>query len=646
VSQQRSTAGAGLSALPANVPAVGEIVAGKFRVERLLGAGGMGVVVAARHTTLRQEVAIKFLTNGARIAGAAERFVLEAQAAIRIQSEHVARVFDVGTTDAGTPYIVMELLSGADLGHELDRVGRFSVADAVAYVLQACEAIAEAHAIGIVHRDLKPSNLFATQRPDGSTLVKVLDFGIAKATPLDGGPAITASGAAIGSPQYMSPEQLRDSKKVDPRSDIWSLGVTLHELVAGEPPFRGETAGAVWAAIAADAPTRLRDARADAPAELEAVILSCLEKKPALRLPDVGALARALEPFAEGAARLSCERIIRIIERSAACAPTGAPRVSALAETISFSQGGASPPASAPARPATAMTWTARSAADQSTKLCEGADGTRLAYATLGEGPPIVKAANWLSHLEIDWQGPMWKHWLGALSRERCLIRYDARGNGLSDRDPATISFGDFVSDLEAVFDAAGVERAPLIGISQGAAVATAYASRHPERVTALVLIGGCARGWRVKRHAALSENFEATMVLMRKGWGGNNAAFRQIFTTTFFPGASQEVADWFNELQRQTTSGETAAKILSALGDVDVRDDLPRVKAPTIVFHSRGDAVVPMKDGIELATGIAGARFVPLESSNHMLLPEEPAWAHFVDELERFLGEASPAAT
>ncbi len=280
--------------------------------------------------------------------------------------------------------------------------------------------------------------------------------------------------------------------------------------------------------------------------------------------------------------------------------------------------------------------------AAQRTYFCKAADGTRLAYARLGEGPPIVKAANWLSHLELDWKGELNRRWLELLGRGRCLVRYDARGNGLSDWSPPSLTFESFVSDLATVFDAAGVERAPVVGLSQGAAVAAAYAARHPERVSGLLLIGGCARGWRVKQHARLTEQVEAMMVLMRTGWGGRNASFRQMFTSRFFPEASPELAEWWNELQRQTTTPENAANLLSALGDVDVRDELPRVKAPTLVLHSREDAVVPMKDGIELASGIPGARFVPLESGNHVFVPGEPAWQRFVSEVEGFLAQES----
>lgn len=282
----------------------------------------------------------------------------------------------------------------------------------------------------------------------------------------------------------------------------------------------------------------------------------------------------------------------------------------------------------------------ATTSATQQTYFCKAADGARLAFAKLGSGPPIVKAANWLSHLELDWQGNVWRSWLELFSRRRRFVRYDARGNGLSDWNPPALAFESFVSDLATIFDAAGVERAPVIGMSQGAAVAAAYAARHPDRVSALVLIGGCVRGWRVKGHAELARQFEALMVLMRKGWGGRNAAFRQIFTTRFFPEATRELADEFNELQRLTTTPDNAADLLSSLGDIDIRSELPRVTAPTLILHSRDDAVVPMKDGVELASGIAGARFVPLDSRNHVVLPGEPAWHRLVAEFEGFLAQ------
>jgi pimeloyl-ACP methyl ester carboxylesterase/DNA-binding winged helix-turn-helix (wHTH) protein len=279
-------------------------------------------------------------------------------------------------------------------------------------------------------------------------------------------------------------------------------------------------------------------------------------------------------------------------------------------------------------------------APSQRIHFCAARDGARLAYARLGAGAPLVKVANWFSHLELDWASPIWKHWLARLGRDHELIRYDARGNGLSDWQPPSISFSAFVSDLGAVIDAAGVQRAPLLGISQGAAAAVAYTAQNPERVSALILIGGCARGWRVKNHPKLTERIEALMTLMRQGWDAEHSAFRHIFTSTFFPGGTREQMDWFDELQRQTTSSDNAAAILSALGEVDVREQLAHIRVPTLVVHARGDRVVPMKDGLELATGIAGARFVALDTGNHLLLEAEPAWQRFERELDGFLRE------
>jgi serine/threonine protein kinase len=297
--------------------AVGEVLAGKYRVERVLGQGGMGVVVAATHLQLGQEVALKFLLPSAcQIPEAVARFLREARAAVQIHSEHVARVIDVGTLENGAPFMVMEFLRGADLGGVLRARGPLPIIEAVDYVVQACEAIAEAHALGIVHRDLKPANLFLTHRVDGSPLVKVLDFGISKALrdPLGGGSAsLTATTAIMGSPQYMSPEQIRSSKDVDVRTDVWSLGIILHELLAGSSAFVSNTVPALLAMIVADPPTPIRQQRADVPPELEAVILRCLEKDRTRRFGSVAQLARSLAPFAPKGSRLHIDRISRIL---------------------------------------------------------------------------------------------------------------------------------------------------------------------------------------------------------------------------------------------------------------------------------------------------------------------------------------------
>jgi serine/threonine-protein kinase len=295
--------------LPENAPKPGDVLAGKSRVESVLGLGGMGIVLLVRHIDLGQQMAIKLMMPGViHDDQAAARFVREARAAAAIQSEHVVRIFDVGTLDSGLPYMVMELLRGEDLSQVLTRESQLPLEIAVDYVLQASHAIAEAHARGIVHRDLKPSNLFVTTRSDGSPLVKVLDFGISKAlNPEVDAPSsanLTATSAIMGSPLYMSPEQVRNAKQVDARTDIWALGVILHELLTGAPAFSADTLPGICAAITADDPPPLCTLREDAPAELEAVLIKCLEKNVAKRYQTTKDLMAALRPFASVSGRV------------------------------------------------------------------------------------------------------------------------------------------------------------------------------------------------------------------------------------------------------------------------------------------------------------------------------------------------------
>lgn len=296
--------------------APGTVVAGKFRIERVLGEGGMGIVFSAHHLHLGRLVAIKLLKPEALAhAAIVARFANEARSASRIQSEHVARVLDVGALDSGEPYMVMEYLEGADLAKLVKQRGPLAIDEAVDHLLQACEALAEAHVAGIVHRDLKPANLYLTRRADGSNCVKVLDFGISKASLAGDEPAaqnLTQTSSVLGTPGYMAPEQLRSSKHVDARTDIWALGVILHELLTGRLAFHGTTVPEVYAAILASPPEPLRSVRPDAPPQLEAIILRCLEKDAARRFSSVGEFAAALVYFASPAGRLSAERIGRI----------------------------------------------------------------------------------------------------------------------------------------------------------------------------------------------------------------------------------------------------------------------------------------------------------------------------------------------
>jgi pimeloyl-ACP methyl ester carboxylesterase len=276
---------------------------------------------------------------------------------------------------------------------------------------------------------------------------------------------------------------------------------------------------------------------------------------------------------------------------------------------------------------------------EQEIQFCQTRDGVQLAYARTGNGPPLVKTGNWMTHLEFDFESPIWRHLYHELSRDHTLIRYDARGNGLSDRNVEEVSFERFVDDLEVVVDAAGLKRFALLGISQGCAVSIAYAVRHPERVTHLILFGGYAIGWAKRaRSAAEKEQAAAMLTLMRLGWGQENPAFRQLFTSQFIPGGTKAQADWFNELQRISTSPEDAVRNLIANGDTDVSAMLAQVSTPTLVMHSRDDARVPFDLGRKLAAGIPGARFVPLPSGNHLILEDEPAFPRFLQEIRAFI--------
>ena len=281
---------------------------------------------------------------------------------------------------------------------------------------------------------------------------------------------------------------------------------------------------------------------------------------------------------------------------------------------------------------------------EQEIRFCTAADGVRLAYATVGQGPPLVKAANWLNHLEFDWDSPVWRHLFRGLAKDRQLIRYDERGNGLSDWD-AELSFEMFVRDLETVVDTIGLDRFPLLGISQGCAVSVAYAVRHPERVSHLILYGGYARGSNHRGDPGNVAVRQALKTLVLEGWGRENPNFRQIFTSFFIPGGTHEQMRWFNDLQRMTTSPENAVRFLDTFDDINVTDLLDRVTMPTLVLHCRDDARVSFAEGRLLATSIPGARFVSLDGRNHLILEDEPAFPRFMEEVRNFLAVDSPPA-
>jgi len=277
---------------------------------------------------------------------------------------------------------------------------------------------------------------------------------------------------------------------------------------------------------------------------------------------------------------------------------------------------------------------------EQEVHFCTTSDGVRIGYAQTGEGPPLVKAANYLTHLEHDRRSPVWNHWLEELSRHHTLIRYDTRGCGLSDWDVPEYSIDAWVRDLESVVDALGLERFPLLGISQGASVSVAYAVKHPDKVSHLVLYGGYARG-RFNRDLTPGDREEAeTMInVIRTGWGKENPAFRQLFTTLLMPDGSEDQISWLNELARICTTPENAAVMERSFYQIDVTDMAKKVTVPTLVMHAREDACIPFEEGRILATLIPDSRLVPLNSRNHILIEEEPAWNRFLGELHAFLG-------
>jgi len=275
----------------------------------------------------------------------------------------------------------------------------------------------------------------------------------------------------------------------------------------------------------------------------------------------------------------------------------------------------------------------------QEIRFCTASDGVQLAYSMIGQGPPLMKTGNWMTHLEYDLESPIWRHLYRELMKDHTLVRYDVRGNGLSDRTVDEISFDAYVSDLETVVDAAGITRFALLGISQGCAISIAYAVRHPERVLHLILYGGYVQGWKKRaRSAAQKEEDAALLTLMRLGWGKENPAFRQLFTSQFMPGATKEQADWFNELERISVSPEMAARYVEATGEIDVTALLSQVNVPTLVLHARDDARVPFEAGRRMAAGIPGAQFVALPGCNHLFLESEPAFGQFLEHTRAFL--------
>ena len=279
----------------------------------------------------------------------------------------------------------------------------------------------------------------------------------------------------------------------------------------------------------------------------------------------------------------------------------------------------------------------------QQIRFLRASDGVRLAWAESGSGPLLVKAANWITHLEYDVESPVWRHWIRFFSDNFRFVRYDERGCGLSDSNVDDLSLERWVDDLEEIIDAVAPSGpVPLLGISQGSSVCIGYAVRHPERVSKMILYGGYARGWAVRGNPETRREYEAILEIMRVGWGKENPAFRQLFTSRFIPGGTVEQQTWFNEMCKRSVSSENAAAILEARGQTDVADLLSQVRVPTLVIHARDDNVVSFNEGRLLASSIPGAQFAEVPGRNHVLLEDEPAWPRFQQLVLEFLGVAA----
>ena len=561
---------------------------GTYQLQARIGAGAMGEVYLAHDQKLDRRVAVKLIAKS--LAGDADRqrrFRQEAHAASSLNHPNIVVVHDFGEL-AGRPFIVTELVEGVTLREQLED-GPLPIQDAIEIALQVTSALAAAHARGLVHRDIKPENVMV--RPDG--YVKVLDFGLAKLARADhaapdgaASTRLTQPGQAAGTPAYMSPEQAR-AELVDARTDVFSIGAVLYEMVTGRLAFSGESPAVIFAGILGGTPPAPSRLNPNVPLELERLITKALEKDRELRYQSVADLRADL---------------LRL-RRESDAARLGVSKAS---------------------RP--------------DVRFCPTSDGAAIAYCVDGAGPVLVRVLGHFTHLDMEWEWPGLRLLWESLAAKHTVVRYDGRGIGMS-----APWAGDFTEetrqlDLEAVLDAVQAERAILLGISEGGWTAAVYANAHRERISHLILLGGYARGALARPDFDQDED-TAILTLIRKGWGRDTPEFRQIFTSRFFPGpADPGLLAHFNELQRVSADPETAARYMASLHRRgDGRDIYTRVRIPTLVMHGRDDQMVTFDEGRLLATLIPGAKLITLPSGNHYFPTDQNVVVHVVDAINRF---------
>ena len=563
-----------------------------YRIIDRVGEGGMGVVYRARDTKLDRDVALKLLVNATRVnSDHADRLRREARALAALNHPNILTIHDIGDAD-GLPFLVLEWVGGGALSDTtLQRP--LSTREFLRIVLPVAEALGAAHSHGIVHRDVKPANVLVCD--DGR--IKLADFGLAKFRDLNRD--LTRTVGVVGTVAYMSPEQA-SGEEVGATSDIFSLGVLAYELLTGTLPFKGDSPGAVIAAISAGRHTPLTEMRGQVPGGLAAVVERCLAREPDARFQGGSDVARALQ------------RVVTGNEFPAAVEKSGSEKRSRIDAPVVRAQ---------------------------DIRFCTTSDGVSLAYSAVGAGPFIVRVLGHFTHLEMEWEWPDLRRFWEQLAERFTVVRYDGRGMGLSD--PYT---GDFTEetrqlDLEAVLTAAGAEKAVLLGISEGGWTAATYAIQHPARITHLILYGAYSRGAHA-RPGYDPEEDQALLTLIRKGWGRDTPAFRQVFTSQFFRSdADPGLIAHFNELQRVSATPETAARYYeSCHRRGDGRDLFRQVRIPTLVIHSRDDLAVRADEGRLLASIIPGAQLVLLPSGTHYFPADAEVVTKAVGAIARFL--------